>query len=210
VSHWLDEIENQERKKHRSASDSARIQDKKFRIQQNYEKNREVYNGFMEKMHGLVERVNKLPMEYREIFNKINGQEKKSKMENHLHMFSSSRRTQKTQFKSFLQPLKAVHFKHVRVIYFNVAKVMGKVEVEILEEFLEKKRRDGKVIPEHEVGKGFKKPESDNDKFHEIYYYDMEKLNEEFALQIIDWLAFKENLEHLVVIHDGEPRFENR
>ena len=210
MSHWLDDIERIESRKRRSAADSARIQDKKFRIQQNYEKNREVYDGFMQKLLSLVERVNNLPLEYREVFNKISGQQKRSKLDNHLHMFSSSRRTEKTMFRSFLQPFKSVHFKHVRVIYFNVAKVMDKVEVEILEEFLEKKRRDGKVIPEHEGGKDFKKPEGDNDKFHQIFYYDMSKLDEGFAYQIIDWLAFKENVDHLPVVHAGEARFEGR
>jgi hypothetical protein len=210
VSHWLDEIEKTERRKHRSSSDSARIQDKKFRIQQNYEKNRDAYDGFMQKLHSLVERVNSLPFEYREVFNKINDKEKKSKLDNHLHVFSSSRRTQKMQFRSLLRPLKNVHFKHVRVIYFNVAKIMDKVEVEVLEELLEKKRRDGKIIPEHEEEKGFKKPESEDDKFHEIYLYDMEKLNEEFAYQVIDWLAFKENVEYLSIVNEGKPRFESR
>jgi hypothetical protein len=210
VPHWLDEIERKERRKHRSASDSARIQDKKFRIQQNYEKNHLIYDGFMEKLQGLIDRVNNLPMEYREVFGKITSKQKDSKLENHLHYFSSSRRIQKMQFKSLLRPLKNVHFKHVRIIYFNVAKVIDKVEVEVLEEFLEKKRRDGKVIPEHESGKGFQKPQSENDKFHEIYYYDMDKLNEEFAYQIIDWLAYRENLEHLTVVSEGEPRFESR
>ena len=85
---------------------------------------------------------------------------------------------------------------------------MDKVEVEVLEEFLEKKRRDGKVVPEYESGKGFKKPESDNNKFHEIFYYQMDKLDETLAYQVIDWLAFRENVEHLAVVHEGEPRFE--
>jgi hypothetical protein len=125
-------------------------------------------------------------------------------------MFSSSQRIQKTQFKSLLRPIRSVHFKHIRVIYFNVAKVMDMVEVEVLEEFLEKKRRDGQVIPENESGKGFKKPESDKDKFHEIFYYDIGKLDETLAYQVIDWLAFKENVEHLSVVNEGEPRFDSR
>lgn len=210
MTHWLDDIERLESRKHRSASESARIQDKKFRIQQNYDKNRAVYDGFMEKMDSLVDRVNNLPLEYREVFGKIGSRVKDSKLDNHLHLYSSSRRTQKFQFKSFLQPLKNTHYKHVRVIYFNVAKIMDKAEVEILEEFLEKKRRDGKIIPEHESGSKSRKPQSDNDKFHEIYYYDMDKLDDDLAYKVLDWLAFKENVDHLPVIHEGESRFEGR
>jgi Rad3-related DNA helicase len=210
VAHWLDEIERIENRKHRSASESARIQDKKFRIQQNYEKNRDIYDGFVGRLDNLVERVNNLPMEHREVFGKITGRVKDSKLNNHLHFFSSSRRTQKVQFKDILHPFKNIHFKHVRVIYFNIAKIMDKVEVEILEELLEKKRRDGKVVQEHEMGRDFKTPHSDKDKFHGIYYYDIEKLTDELAYQIIDWLAFREDLNHLRIIRDGEQRFQKK
>jgi len=199
-----------EARKHRSASDSARIQDKKFRIQQNYEKNHEVYDGFISKLDGLVERVNSLPLEHREEFGKISSRDKDSKLHNHLHFFSSSRRTQKVMFKDLLHPFKNTHFKHVRVVYFNVAKIMDKVEVEILEELLEKKRRDGKVVPEHESGKDFRKPQEDKDKFHEVYYYDMDRLSDELAYQVLDWLAFREDLNHLPILRDGESRFKEK
>lgn len=208
MAHWLDDIERRESRKRGHASDSARIQDKKFRIRQNYEKNQKVYDGFIDKLHALVDRVNNLPLEYREEYGKINFKEKASKLDNQLKYFSSSRRTQKMEFKGLLHPLKNVHYKHVRIIYFNVAKLMDKVEVEIREEFLEKKRRDGKVVPEHENPREFKKPHSDKDKFHEIYYYGMEKLTEDLAYRILDWLAFKENVDHIPIVIDGEPRFK--
>jgi hypothetical protein len=206
--HWLDDIERQESRKHGHASDSARIQDKKFRIQQNYAKNKKVYDGFINRLHALVDRVNNLPMEYREEFGKINFREKESKLNNRLRYFSSSRRTQKIEFKSILSPFKSVHYKHVRLIYFNVAKLMDKVEVEIHEEFLEKKRRDGKVVPEHENPHEFHKPHSEKGKFHEIYYYDMEKLTDDLAYRILDWLAFKESVDTIPIIIEGEPRFK--
>jgi hypothetical protein len=208
VTHWLDDIERRESRKQGHASDSARIQDKKFRIQQNYEKNQKVYNDFIERLHSLVDRVNNLPLEYREEYGKINFREKPSKLDNHLKYFSSSRRTQKTEFKGLLHPLKIVHYKHVRIIYFNIAKHMDKVEVEILEEFLEKKRRDGKVVPEHENPHQFKKPESEKDKFHEIYYYEMGKLTDDLVYKILDWLAFKEKVDHIPIVLDGEARFK--
>jgi hypothetical protein len=208
MAHWLDEIERQESRKRGSGSSSARVQDKKFRIQQNYAKNKAVYDGFVEKMMNLVKRVNDLPLEYREEFNKINAQQKESRLDNHLTFFSSSRRTQKTAFKGILHPFKSVHYKHVRVIYFNIAKHMDKIEVEIYEELLEKTRHDGKVIPEHEDPHHAGKPHSEKDKFHEIYYYEMEKLTDELALQIIDWLSFHEEVQHIPIISEGEPRFK--
>jgi len=208
MTHWLDEIERQESRRKGSASGSARVQDKKFRIQQNYIKNKDIYEGFIGKLQSLVNRVNNLPLEYREIFGKINEQQKDSRLDNHLSLFSSSRRTEKTEFKSLLNPFKTVHYKHVRVIYFNVAKLMDKIEVEIYEELLEKKRHDGQVIPEHESPHHSHKPHSEKDKFHEIYYYEMGKLTDELATKIIDWLAFHENVNHIPIVHDGEPRFK--
>jgi len=147
-------------------------------------------------------------MEYRESFGKVNGHRKDTKLDNKLAFFSSSTRVQKMAFKGLFHPFKSVHYKHVRVIYFNIAKHMDKVEVEIYEELLEKKRRDGQVIPEHEDPHAVHKPHSEEGKFHEIYYYDMGKLNEELALQILDWLTFREEVQHIPVVVEGEPRFK--
>jgi hypothetical protein len=208
VAHWLDEIERQESRRRGSASGSARVQDKKFRIHQNYEKNRETYDGFVGKLQSLVNRVNNLPLEYREVFGKINTKLKDSRLDNHLSYFSSSRRIEKTEFKSLLNPFKTVHYKHVRVIYFNVAKLVDKVEVEIYEELLEKKRHDGKIIASHENPHESHKPHSEKGKFHEIYYYGMEQLTDDLAVSILDWLAFKEEVEHIPIVQDGEPRFK--
>ena len=208
MAHWLDEIERRESRKKGSGSGSARVQDKKFRIQQNYNKNKEIYHGFLDKLQDLVNRVNNLPIEYREEFGKINLHQKDTRLDNHLSYFSSSRRIEKVGFKSLLQPFKTVHFKHVRVIYFNIAKLMDKVEVELYEELLEKKRRDGKVIPEYENPGHSVKPHSDKDKFHQIFYYDMSKLDEELAISIIDWLVFREEVNHVPIVHQGEPRFK--
>ena len=207
--HWFDEIERQESRRKGSASNSARVQDKKFRIQQNYQKNKEIYEGFIGMLQSLAKRVNNLPLEYREIFGKINEKVKDTRLDNHLSYFSSSRRIEKTEFKSILHPFKTIHYKHVRVIYFNIAKIIDKVEVEIYEEFLEKKRHDGQIIPEHEDSHLSHKPHSDKDKFHEIYYYEMDKLTKELATKIIDWLAFHEEVSHIPIVHDGEPRFKD-
>jgi hypothetical protein len=208
MTHWLEDIERQESRKKGSASGSARVQDKKFRIQQNYDKNKETFDGFLEIVNNLVNRVNALPIAYREEYGKINSHMKASKLDNHLTYFSSSRRQEKTEYKGILHPFKTVHYKHVRVIYFMIAKHLDKVEVEIYEELLEKKRHDGQVVPENEDPHHAQKPHSDKEKFHEIYYYDMEKLTNELALKIIDWLSFREEVQHIPIITEGEPRFK--
>jgi hypothetical protein len=209
VPHWLDDIERQESRRRGSSSGSARIQDKKFRIQQNYIKNKEIYEEFVGKLENLMNRVNRLPLVHREVFGKINEHKKETRLDNHLCLFSSSRRIEKTEFINIIHPFKTVHFKHVRVIYFNIAKLMDKVEVEIYEELLEKKRHDGKIIPEHEDPHHSHKPHSDKDKFHEIYYYDMSRLDDDLAIRIIDWLAFHEEVQHIPIVLEGEPRFKD-
>ncbi len=42
----------------------------------------------------------------------------------------------------------------------------------------------------------------------DIYYYGMEKLTDELAYQIIDWLTFREEVDHIPVVTGGEPRFK--
>ena len=210
MAHWLEEIERVESRKNRSARDSARIQDKIFRIKQNYEKNEKVYEGFINKLNSLIERVNNLPMEHREEFGKINTRFKETRLDNKLNYYSSSRRVERMEFRGILHPLKNVHYKHVRVIFFNVAKIMDKVEVEIREELLEKKRRDGQEIPDTPSAHHHShKPSGESDdRFHQIYYYDMSRLTDDFAFKIIDWLAFHEEVQHIPIVHDGEPRFK--
>ena len=209
MAHWLEELERQESRKHQSAKDSARIQDKIFRIRQNYEKNQEIYDGFLEKLVNLVNRVNHLPLQHRKEFGMIGAKAKESKLDNKLHYFSSSRRVTKIEYRGILNPLKNVHYKHIRVVFFNVAKIMDKAEIELKEEMIEKKRHDGKVIPEHPEGSedSSQRGRSRENYFHNVYYYDMDKLTEDFALRLIDWLTFHEDIEYLPVIHDGEARF---
>ena len=203
MSHWIEDAEKRGKNIDKPSGDSARIQDKKFRIRQNYQKNKPIYDGFIKKMNSLIDRVNQLPIEHREEFGKINSSEKKSHLDNKLWHFSSSRRYHKRVFKSLLQPFSSAHFKHVRLIYFNVAKLPDKAEVEIREEHLEKKRLDGMLVDsEHS---SFKEKKG-MPRLRKIYYYPMDRLNDDLAFRIVDWLAFHEGIEHLPFLKDGEER----
>lgn len=203
MTHWIEKAERTGKTKSQPSVDSARNEDKKFRIRQNYQKNRAVYDAFVSKMNSLVDRVNQLPIEHREEFGKINSSEKKSHFDNKLWHFTSSRRYTKRVFKSLLQPYKTTHFKHVRVIYFNVAKVMDKAEVEIKEEHLEKKRLDGILVDSEDHS--FRKRKGMS-RFHNIYYFPIDRLNDDLAFHIVDWLAFHENMDHLPFAREGEER----
>ena len=199
MSHWLEEAEHsQRRSRHRSGSMSKRIAQKKEAIQQNYQKNKDQYYSFIQIMYALVKRVNELPEEYREVFKKITSVSKKTKLENHLHFFSSSRREQKYNFFSFSW-LKPTHAKHIRIFYIYLSKEDGYVNFEIKENYLVRKRLS-------ESGKDKKEEQSKStqskDRVHVIYRYSMNELNEQTGLQIIDWLVFKKQIQELPIWTD--------
>jgi hypothetical protein len=199
MSHWLEEAErNQRKSRHRSISMGKRIAQKKTAIRANYEKNKEQYDGFVKVMYNLVKRVNELPEEYREPFRKITGVSKKTKLENQLHFFSSSRREKKYDFFSFSW-LKPTHAKHIRVFYLYISKEDGFVNFEIKENYLLRKRlsESGK-----EKKEDTKKSSQSKDRVHVVFRFPMEKLNEKAGLQIIDWLVFKKQIQELPIWTD--------
>lgn len=197
--HWLEDLERKDRHK-KQPSNSLRHQDKAFRIKQNYDKNHLVYKRFISEVTSLANRVNNLPLEHRKVFSKINVKEKRLKLNNRLNYFSSSHRLSKTEFSGIFHPFRKVHYKHIRVIFFKLSKIMDKVEVEVKEEYLEKKLRDGKLDDStHQDSK-----KNQKGRFHQVYYYEISNLTNEFAVHIIDWLAFQEDVHHLPVLNDGE------
>lgn len=199
MSHWLEEAESDQRKlRYKSSSKSKRIAQKKEAIRNNYEKNKEQYDGFVKIMYNLIERVNELPEEYREPFRKITFVSKKTKLDNHLHFFSSSRREQKYNFFSFTW-LKPTHAKHIRIFYIYLSKENGYLNFEIKENYLLRKR-----LPEsgEEKKEESNKSSQSKDRMRVIYRCPMEKLNEEIGLQIIDWLTFKKQITELPIWTD--------
>lgn len=194
MGHWLEDIENKQRRsKQHSRSFKKKISDKKRLIRENYEKNGALFDGFIQTMFELINRVNDLPDEHREPFRKLNAYAKKSKLDNHLHYFYSSRREQKQEF-SLLLWLKPSHAKHIRVVYIFVSKHDGFANFEIKENYLIRRRESG---DEKDKKKSHEKSERSKDRVHVIYPFAMEKLNRDIALQIIDWLVFSKQLHEL-------------
>lgn len=193
---WLEEAEQELEKKKGSKKNSARILDKKFRIQENYKKNKDKYDGFIAKLNELVDRVNNLPIEKKQPFGHINSKEKKSRLNNHLNYFSSSNRIEKLRFKGFLKLFKLSHYKNVRVIYFSVSRHIDIVGIEIKERSLLKERM--RTNSKTDDKKGVKDSKhKDQDRIHFKFAWDMNKLDEELAIQVISWLAFKEDIRNL-------------
>lgn len=194
MAHWLEEAERKIQRRERRPSESVRIQEKKFLIQQNYDKNKELYDGFIRKLNELVERVNNLPMEMRDPFGHMDAVEKESKLENHLCYFSSKVRIRKKTLLPKFPFIKFTNFKHIRVIYFCISKYPDKVEIEVKENYLKKTRKDGQI---DDAKQHHHKEEDDHDNIDVIFLWDIEKLTSELAYQLIDWLAFKEDLSSL-------------
>jgi len=193
---WLEEAEQELDKKKGSKKHSARVLDKKFRIQENYKKNKDKYDEFIAKLNELVDRVNNLPIEKKQPFGYINSKEKKSRLNNHLNYFSSSNRIEKLRFRGFLKLFKLSHYKNVRVIYFSVSRHIDIVGIEIKERSLLKERiKAGSKTDEKKGDKGSK--HKDQDSIHFKFAWDMNKLDDELAIQVISWLAFKEDLRNL-------------
>lgn len=194
MGHWLEEVENRQKKsRHHSRNFRKKISEKKRHIRENYEKNKELYNGFLEIMYGLVKRVNDLPDELRDPFRKINAVSKKSKLDNYLNYFYTSKREQKYDFFSFLW-MKPIHAKHIRSFYIYVSKNEGLVNFELKENFLIRKRETGE---ERDKKSHHEKSNRSKDRMHVIYHFPITKLDKNTGLELIDWLAFKKPLHEL-------------
>lgn len=184
MENWLEEIEGREHKK-ATLSEKAkqRILAKKEKVALNYITNGSVYDIFINKVNELVTRVNNLPEEERQDFIEIDSRNKKTEFENHLHIFSSSKRVFLIKKRFYLFGNKNYRFKYIRIIYFNISKDLDKVEIEIKEKYLPK---------------GHKRKYLKED-IHRLYKLNFDVLDDQLAYQIINWLAFKNDVSNLSV-----------
>jgi hypothetical protein len=188
MSDWLEEAEKRARHDGLSQGQSERFQVIVDRIQENYEKNQKVYDDFVRFLIDLVKRANSLPQELKPTFSKIDAIPKPTKLNNQLYIFSSSRHSKqrKPGFFSFLKP---VHIKNVRVFYISVSRQLDKIDLELKESKLERKRK--RIDSKNSL------PHSDKDRVDIVFHYPMDKLDHEFANKALDWLAYKSDLEEL-------------
>lgn len=191
MGHWLEDAEKRQSKtRKRTSAFIEKIERKKALIRNNYEQNAEQYDGFIRTMQQLIKRVNDLPESLRQPFQKLNWIEKKSKLNNRLYVFSSSRRYKKRS-SSFFNWFKLLHTKHIRVLYVFISKDMNFVDFEIKENYLIRERLKDKH--KSNSGTNGKKPHG-KDRLHAIYKIPFSELTYETGMQIIDWLAFKKDL----------------
>ena len=191
MSHWLDAEEQIHNSGSKGNSNSVRI--KRDEIQSNYALVSVKYKAFLDDLYLLTDRVNALPLESRAEFVAIDGKEKGSKLDNHLNIFSSSRRKYKASFLEFFRFSKKKKYKNIRVVYFNVSSKQGMIDVEVKERtLLRLPMRDNKT------------DEDDSQRVtrqaHVIASLPAEMLDHDFALGVIDWLAFKQDSSNSAVI----------
>jgi hypothetical protein len=203
MTHWLEEaeLEKQDGPKKKQKVSRTVIQQKTEDIRQNYKVNNEAYDGFINAFFSICQRANNLPPELREPWGMIESKAKESKMDSHLYSFLSRERfDMRVPTKSF-PFMKLRHFKHVRQIMFSVSKDMGMSNVEIYENYITKTRLNKEDGSED-------KPDRDDglDRFHLVYHYPIDLLDNKLALTIIDWLAFKEEIDHLPFKEDQIKR----
>jgi len=206
MGHWLEEAEKEGRSIEPGSSlQHERTLHKKEQILANYIKYKQQYDDFISQVHLLIDRVNSLPMIKKEPFGQMEARSKDSKLNNHLNIFSTSRRLIRPGRTGFFSWFKKYHFKQIRVIYIHVAKEPGKAEMEIKENYLVRTALTSKNKSKKDI-----KPAGRSERLHVLLYIDMNKLNNEVALDLIDWLAFSRELEDTTffkILSDQDIRY---
>lgn len=194
MTHWLEEAEHEKQEDPRRKQKVSRtiIQQKTEDIRKNYEANKEAYDNFINALFSVCQRANSLPAEMREPWGIIETKAKESKLNSHLFSFLTRERfDMRAPTKSF-PFMKLQHYKHVRKIMFSVSKDMGMANVEVYEDYVVKSRLN------NEDGSQEKTKINDGlDRFHLVYHYTIGEMNDPLTMQILDWLAFKEEIDYM-------------
>ena len=192
MGNWLEEAEREVRRNEpgfRASTDRIKI--KKDRIRENYLKIQPAYDGFIQEMNKLIDRVNTLPLEKRQNFGKIDAKSKASKLDNELYIFSSSTRIKRRTIKKISSFFKPSHFKHVRVFFISISKNEGRVDVEL---------KDSYLVRERMKSHSKRKEDQDSDKNQKLNLLlseDISCFNKDAAMSIVSWLAFKNDVDSL-------------
>ncbi len=192
MAHWLEEAEREEkRKKVRPSRESAKVQDKIFRIRENYKINEESYENFINYIFDLCGRANSLPHEKKLPWVHIEFKAKESRFENHLYFASTSERIDKTVMTRSFPFVKRQHYKHLRSIHINVSKKMDFAELEIRDDYLAKSRLSSEDKDMQDiVNDGFPRVKV-------VFEYEINKLDKNLGLSILDWLTFRSEVSSL-------------
>ena len=193
MEHWLEQAENKKQEKvNKSKVSRTKIRRKMEGIKQNYEANKEAYDGFINSLFTTCQRANNLPPEAREPWDNIESQARTSKLDNHYFTFGARERFDKKVPAKTFPFIKTRHYKHVRKIMIAVSETLGMVNIEVYEDYLAKTRllTDDKSDYSTFIDDGLERS-------HYIYHYSIKDLNESLMLNLLDWLVFMKDLIHL-------------
>ncbi len=193
MTHWLEEAENKKQEKvNKSKVSRTKIRNKMEGIKQNYETNKEVYDGFINSLFTVCQRANNLPPESRQPWDAIESKARASKLDNHYFTFGTKERFDKKVPTKTFPFIKTRHYKHVRKIMIAISETIGMVNIEVYQDYLAKTRllTDDKSDSSTFIDDGLERS-------HFIYHYSINGLNEALMLNLLDWLVFKKGMEHL-------------
>jgi len=177
---------------HKPRVSRTKIQQKIEDIKQNYEANKKAYDDFINALFSLCQRANTLPPESREPWGLIESKAKESKMNSHLYSFLTRERfDMRVPTKSF-PFIKLRHFKHVRKVMFSISTTLDMVNVEVYEDYIAKTRLSENYDSDNKYS-----GDDGLDRYHFVYHYAIKELNETLALNLLDWMAFREDIDHL-------------
>lgn len=197
MGNWLEDAEERMTQSEDTVSYEDRLLMKIESIKENYNRNKHIYQAFIEQLEMLVDRVNALPIEYRSEFGKLNFKSKDSRLGNHLYYITSSKRLKKRLYKGILTFLKKYHLKFVRVAYVTISSEKGMMEIELKQNVLLRYR----VKPNGDKEKiGGRNNKLGQRKDH-LFRFIIREMNEDIAREIIDWLAFKREMENISFFH---------
>jgi hypothetical protein len=222
MTNWLEDAEQrQEHRLERSQRYVEKIQQKKNFIKTNYLKNAKEYEHFISVVNNLTDRVNALPLNDRQPFKKIHINTKKSKLDNKLNILSSSKRLEKRKNSIILPFFKEEHYKHIRVLYVCVSDNADMADIEIKETQLMREKLKQKSKPEKKIAgmsvrsrqRHHQIDEPAEERLHVLYSFPISGLNEKIAMEIIEWLAFRKELQDISIyneIEENDKKFLGR
>ena len=183
MANWLEEAEREIRRTSKSRN-SERTQIKKDRIRDNYLIIKKEYDAFIKELGDVISRINNLPLDMRQPFGQIDFREKDGKLDNNLIIISASRRLTKRK-----SALRNAHFKNVRALYISVSKYSEKVDIEVKEHFLIKKRLSTRNQE--------KADSPDNKKISLLLNLPIAECTKDKVMDMVSFVAFKHDVEKI-------------
>jgi hypothetical protein len=200
MANWLEEAERSAVMKNDPAKLREKTRLRKEKIRGNYQVNGKAYEAFAGLVNTLAERINKLPLEYRESFGKITFRNRESKLENGLYYISASKRYRKRLYIGLPGFFRKTGFKHIRVAYFTISRQMGKVDIELKENRLPRIRVD--AAGENRRNRYIRR--KDWGRKDHLFRLDINGLDEKTAMDIIEWIAFRREMETICFFSAGD------